>query len=202
MQIEAMFPVRGELIPADHAYLLYSALSRCVREFHDETANVRFAPINGPRGGAGTVRLGGRSFLHVRLPAERIALVLPLAGQTLELGAHRVTLRPPTVLPIVPAPTLAARVVTYKNATDPEQFLATTRWKLDEIGIAGEPGIPVIERGERMGQPRRRIVRIKGRRIVGYALQVAGLTADESVRLQELGLGGRGRLGCGYFLPV
>ena len=46
------------------------------------------------------------------------------------------------------------------------------------------------------------MVRVKGQKIVGYALVVSGLDADESVRLQERGLGGRTHMGCGFFLPA
>ena len=46
------------------------------------------------------------------------------------------------------------------------------------------------------------MVRVKGKAVVGYSLIVSGLTAAESVRLQEHGLGGRTRMGCGFFLPV
>jgi CRISPR-associated protein Cas6 len=202
VQIDVAFPVQGELLPADHAYLLYAALSRCVPKFHDEAAKVRFAPVTGPRAEKGTIRIVTWSRLRVRLPAEAIGLALPLAGQSLELGGHRVMLRAPTVSALVPAATLRAKVVTFKNATAPEQFLATCRWKLDQLGVAGEPGIPLTESGNRAGEPRRRVVRVKGRRIVGYALQVTGLTAEESLLLQEHGLGGRCRLGCGFFLPA
>ena len=87
MQIEVAFPVAGELIPTDHAYLLYSALTRCVPSFHDEAAPVRFCPINGDRGEKGTSRLVASSRLRVRLPAEQIAVVLPLTGR--HLGAWR-----------------------------------------------------------------------------------------------------------------
>ena len=201
MQIEVAFPVAGELIPTDHAYLLYSALTRCVRSFHDETAHVRFSPINGDRGEKGMIRLINCSRLRVRLPAEQIAVILPLTGRTLELGEHSISLRPPVVIPIVPAPMLIAKIVTFKNSKMPERFLAVARQKLDEIGVGGEPGIPLIQRGERAGEPRRQIFRIKGRRIVGYPLQIAGLTAEESLRLQEEGLGGRTRMGCGFFVP-
>ena len=38
--------------------------------------------------------------------------------------------------------------------------------------------------------------------MIGYALRVFGLTAEESIRLQEEGLGGRRRMGCGVFLPI
>jgi CRISPR-associated protein Cas6 len=201
MLIEVAFPVAGESIPTDHAYLLYAALTRCVRSFHDETLPVRFCPINGARGERGMSSLIGCSRLRVRLPAEQIAIVLPLTGRTLELGNHRITLRPPMVVPIISAPTLAAKFVTFKNSRTPERFLEVARQKLDEIGVAGEPGIPLILEGERAGEPRRKVLRIKGRRIVGYPLQVAGLKAEESLRLQEEGLGGRTRMGCGFFLP-
>jgi CRISPR-associated protein Cas6 len=45
------------------------------------------------------------------------------------------------------------------------------------------------------------VLRIQGRRIVGYALRVVGLTDEDSVRLQEEGLGGRRRMGCGVLVP-
>jgi CRISPR-associated protein Cas6 len=202
MMLDAAFGVRGDLLAAEHHYLLLGALSDLVPEFHVEGAELRFAPINGEREGKGTIRLSDRSRLRVRLPVDRIALILPLAGRTIRIGEHPVTLGVPTVAPLTPAPTVAARTVTFKNSTEPEQFLTVARRKLDELGVAGEPGIPLIREGERTGQPRRRILRIKGRQIVGYSLQVEGLNADESLQLQEKGLGGRCRMGCGFFLPV
>jgi len=32
-------------------------------------------------------------------------------------------------------------------------------------------------------------------------LHVNGLTAEESIKLQEIGLGGRRHMGCGIFVP-
>lgn len=202
MMLDVAFGVRGDLLAAEHHYQLLGALAKQVPEFHVESAELRFAPINGQREGKGTIRLSDRSRLRVRLPADRIALILPLVGQTIRVGDHCVTLESPVVMPLTPAPTLAARTVTFKNSVEPEQFLTVARRKLDVLNIAGEPGIPLIREGERVGQPRRKILRIKGRCIVGYELQVEGLTADESLILQEKGLGGRGRMGCGFFLPV
>jgi CRISPR-associated protein Cas6 len=46
------------------------------------------------------------------------------------------------------------------------------------------------------------VIRISKQKIIGYAMVVSELTADESIRLQEVGLGGRTRMGCGFFLPV
>jgi CRISPR-associated endonuclease/helicase Cas3 len=120
---------------------------------------------------------------------------LDIAGNLVRLGV-------PAVAAIIPSATLAARLVTFKNAEDPEQFLATARIKLTELGVQGEPAIPLLPSGSRAGECQRRVVRLKGRTIVGYALLVSGLSTSDSIRLQEVGLGGRTRMGCGFFLPA
>jgi CRISPR-associated protein Cas6 len=48
----------------------------------------------------------------------------------------------------------------------------------------------------------RRTLEIAGRTVVGYAVEVSGLTAEESIILQENGIGGRRRFGCGIFIPA
>ena len=95
-----------------------------------------------------------------------------------------------------------ARLVTFKHADGQDQFLTTARRKLAELEVGGEPAIPVVAAGPRAGECRRRVVRLKGRTIIGYALEVSGLSAGDSLKLQESGLGGRSRMGCGFFLPV
>jgi CRISPR-associated protein Cas6 len=58
------------------------------------------------------------------------------------------------------------------------------------------------ETGPRAGQPRRHVIRIHGKAIVGFSVLVQGLTAEESIRLQEEGIGGRGKMGCGFFVAI
>lgn len=74
-------------------------------------------------------------------------------------------------------------------------------WRTAEMQIAAEAGLPLYREGPRKDQPRRRTIRVKEQTHVGYATIVQGLTADESIRLQEEGLGGRQLMGCGLFLP-
>jgi CRISPR-associated protein Cas6 len=45
-------------------------------------------------------------------------------------------------------------------------------------------------------------MRIHGKTIVGFTVLVQGLTAGESIQLQEEGLGGRGKMGCGFFVGM
>ena len=148
----------------------------------------------------------------MRLPQDRIGEVLALAGKRLELGEGFVRLGVPAVTPLVPAATLAARTVVVKHAQpkgesappDLGRFLDVVRRKLEAAGIAGAVAVPFRMTNKRDGRPEpcRRVVRVKGKAIVGYAVTVTGLTAADSLRLQAEGLGGRLRLGCGFFLPV
>ena len=208
---DLVFPVQGEALPTDHAYALFAALSRLVPAFHDAEAKTRFAPIGGPKFDRGRLRITPRSTLRVRLPQARIGEVIALAGKKLEIDGHAIRLEVPFVTVLELAATLSARVVSIKvcvgkgNKGHPpelEAFVAAARRQLSERGIGGELSVPTKAGGERAGEAVRRVVRVKGKAIVGYGVLVRGLSAADSVKLQEDGLGGRGRIGCGFFLPV
>ena len=202
MTLELVFPVTGATLPTDHSYPLYGALSGIVPRFHDADSPLRFASVTGVGSAEGRMQLGPHSCLRVRLPDDAIRLALPLAGKKLTVGDSSIRLGIPAVRTLTPAPALIARLVTFKNADAPDEFLTTARAKLAELGIAGEPQLPIHLDGDRAGEPKRRVIRIKGVTIVGYSLLVAELTAPDSVTLQESGLGGRTQMGCGFFSPV
>jgi CRISPR-associated protein Cas6 len=201
--IDVHFPVRGPSLPTDHAYALYAALTRAAPALHATAVPWRVAGIPGRYAGDGLLRLEPRrSRLRFRLPADQIALLLPLAGQTLTVGGHPMRLGVPQVRQLVAAAALVARVVVIKGFLDPTPFLAAVRRQLDALGVAGEAALPLTRGGARQGQPHRHILRIKDKQVVGYAVQVEGLTAEESLTLQERGVGGRAHLTCGFFVPL
>lgn len=202
MMLDLLFPVRGSSVPVDHSYPLYAALSGIVPAFHVPDSPLRFAPLTGHATGAGTLTLTNHSVLRVRLPDDQVRTILPLAGKRLEVGNDGVRLGVPSIATLEPAPSLFARLVTFKNADTPNQFLATARTKLAELGVVGQPQLPMHLEGDRAGEPRRRVVRVAGATIYGYALLITELTADHSLTLQEHGLGGRTQIGCGFFLPA
>lgn len=202
MTLDVLFSVTGTTLPTDHAYALYGALARLIPAIHDPESRLRFAPLGGNPEGAGKLRLTDNSRLRLRVPEESVRLVLPVAGKRLDVMGHTVRVGVPSVTTLTPAATLAARLVTFKNSDEPSHFLATARVKLTELGVEGEPTVPLVMTGPRAGEARRRIIRVKGKAIVGYTLIVSGLSAEHSIQLQEVGLGGRTRMGCGFFLPV
>ena len=208
---DLLFPLTGGPIPLDHGYPLYAALSRelgpAVHGDGPGSADAGVFPVRGVGRGRELV-LDKHSSLRLRVPAASIPEFVGLAGKFLDVGGGRVRLAPPTVQPLVPAAAVAARLVLLKLANQdehgvtPDRFLAAARRQLDDLEIAGELAIPTYRGGERDGQPHRRVMRVKGAVRPGYPLLVAGLTADESIRLQTVGLGGRRKMGCGLFLPA
>ena len=200
--LDLVFPVIGTTLPTDHAYQLYAALCGLLPVFHVDEPPMRFACVTGEANPDGKLRLGDRSIFRIRLADDAVKLALPLAGRNLTVGDSTIRLGVPSVRTLEPAASLVARIVTFKNADTPEQFLATARSKLADLGVAGEPQLPIHLSGERAGEAKRRVIRIKGVTITGYATVVAELSAEHSLVLQEMGLGGRTHMGCGFFWPA
>jgi hypothetical protein len=220
--IELQFPVLGTTIPADHGYALYGAMSRLIPKLHAPELSVRIGPIRGAYVGEGKLRLEPRtSRLRVRLQPEQLPILLPLAGKSLDLDGHAVRLGVPQVAALVPAITLFARTVVIKASSpktdpasntsrdrqktkryqEPSEFLDGIRRELTRRGIGAEADLLLRESGDRAGQPCRRVLRVHGKAIVGFSVIIQGLTAEESMNLQEQGLGGKGKMGCGFFVP-
>jgi CRISPR-associated protein Cas6 len=199
--IDLSFVLVGTTIPLDHGYALFSALCGVVPALHSNR-RVGVHPIRGRQAAPGVVSLTESSRLKLRLPSEEIAAYLALAGSALDPDGHRLRVGIPRVEPLIPAANLAARLVTIRHALDADALLAAARRDLAALGTAAALSLVPSTRAGREGEPLRRVIRIKDKRVVGYAVRVFGLTAEESLRLQEAGLGGRRRFGCGVFTPL
>ena len=161
------------------------------------------SPVLGQYVGNKTLRLEPRrSRLRLRLAAEDIARVLPLSGKALEVDGHKIRVGVPQVMALEPTPTLVARVVLVKGFKEPELFLAAIRRQLGALGISAEASIPLVREGPHKGEPRRHIVTVKDQRLVGFTVALIGLQPEQSIAVQERGLGGKQRMGCGFFVPV
>lgn len=199
--IDLAFQIEGSAIPFDHGYSLYSAISRIVPSAHEHEA-LGIHPIHGARGESGCIALTKGSRLRLRLREGDLAPFLALAGEAIEIDGHRISIGIPKVEPLIPAAVLGSPLVTVRGMVTPEALLESLRKSLDGIGVGGVPGIAIKSSGPRVGEFVRRIVSIKGKRIVGFSAIISGLEAEASLRLQEVGLGGRRRMGCGVLVPL
>jgi CRISPR-associated protein Cas6 len=199
--IDLAFVLVGRTIPLDHGYCLFSALCKVVPHLHGDK-RIGVHPVRGFRAAPGLLNLTEHSRLRIRLPSEEIAPYLVLAGCELDVGGQKLLVGIPRAESLSSAANLAARLVTFRGALDPTLFEAHVRKELTGLGIKAEPSFVPSDRPPWTGQPKRRVMQLKEKRIVGYALRVCGLTAEESLQLQERGLGGRRRFGCGLFTPI
>lgn len=197
--IDLSFVLAGTRFPLDHGYCLFSAICRVVNALHGDR-RIGVHPIRGRQTAPGVLTLDDRSRLKLRLPSEEIAPYIALAGQALVLEGNRLQVGIPSVEALIPAANLATRLVTFRHALDPARFEQDVRRELDRLEVKGMPHLVPSSRVTFTGQPLRRVLKINGRRVVGFALRVSGLAPMESIRLQEEGLGGRRRMGCGVFL--
>ena len=88
------FLVQGRQLPADHGYLLYSAITKHVPSLHS-AAWLGIELISGIPWGKGIIALPARSAsLRLRLPVDKLAQVLRLAGARLEIDGSPVKVSP------------------------------------------------------------------------------------------------------------
>lgn len=207
MLLDLSFSLVGNKpIPADHGYALCAAISRLVPDVHEENG-IAVHPIRGQLIGDRRLQLVPWSTLTLRVPDGQITPLLKLAGKSLQLNGTSLRVGVPVVRALVPATALRSRLVVIKVAhTDAmslteEIFKTAARKQLDDLGISKEATITVPRR-ERDNSLGRRTLRLKHKEIVGYEVLVEGLTAEESITLQERGIGGKRHMGCGVFVPV
>ena len=76
---------------------------------------------------------------------------------------------------------------------DAEKFAEAVRRQLDTLEISERVILTI---------GKRRTLKIRDKEVVGFEVILEGLTASESIILQEHGLGGRRHMGCGVFVTV
>ena len=199
--IDLAFELTGTTIPLEYGYGLFSAICRVVPQLHGDRS-VGVHPIRGIRLQPRRLTLVPQSRLRLRLPSEEIASYLALAGSRLDLEGAVLSIGIPRVETLRASTSLASRLVTIGRLIEPEAFEESVHRQLASFGVSATASLVPSTDPSRVGQPTRRVLRIKGRKIVGYAVRVDGLTAEESLMVQENGLGSRRRMGCGVFVPL
>jgi CRISPR-associated protein Cas6 len=132
-----------------------------------------------------------RTRLSLRLPRSRVTDAEKLKGATLDIAGNPLIVEQASVRGLSDLTTLFSRYVVAGEGEDEAAFLAEALRRLQAMGIRPRKMICGIER--HLGTPEGRI-RTR-------SLMLAELAVDESVRLQQQGLGPHRLLGCGLFIP-
>lgn len=187
--VDVVYPVSGARLPGEHRQALAAALERALPGL-TAWPGLGVHRINAVAGSGGSVLLSQRARLALRVPRERVHALAVLDGARLQLGDCALCLGRGQVRELVPHGTLYAHLVA-SDGDDELAFLSGIERTLEARGIRGRPICG-----------RRHSVAVDGDgRLTAFSLMLDGLSAADSMRLLEAGLGGHRALGCGVFVP-
>lgn len=197
--VDVSFRIACRSLPLDHAY----ALSESIQNFlpwlsSDSVAGIHL--VHGAESGNGWMRpqdtendilhLSRRARLRLRVSVQRIDEASGLVGKEISVAGFSCVVGEMQVVPLEPFPTVFSRyVLTQEEATD-RDFLEQVRESLHALGI--DSSKLMSGRGHQFRMPD----------AVWHArsVMVAGLSPQDSLRLQRQGIGhGRDR-GFGLFI--
>lgn len=193
--VDVAFRITGESVPVDHGYGLFAGISKVFQPMHEDV-DWGVHPIWGEQSLPGHLRLSRDSRVKIRIPADQIATLLPLAGKAIDVRGKTVRLGVPEVHVLQPSSSLRARYVTIKGYEEPDVFGEAVGRQLDAIIPPEVRDAIVIKVGAR------RIMRVRQYTIVGFELSLHGLTEEASLSIQKVGIGGKRKMGAGIFTPL
>ncbi len=186
---EVLFELQGTLLPRDHGYPLFLELARQLPWLADEPL-AAVHPIHGAETGKDDlIILNRRVKLVIRIPTHREADLAILSGQTITIGGFKLTIGKGKTRPLARYSPLYAHCVTT-GSKDEENFAGDIIRMLDELKITC-----------RFICGRRQTITTADGMAYGYSLLLHELPVEQSILVQQLGLGGNRKIGCGIFIP-
>jgi CRISPR-associated protein Cas6 len=185
--VDVVFALQGGPVALDYADLLWRAVRAPLPWLADEES-AGIHPLAGVSGGDKEIYLTQRARLTLRLPRQRLAAAEALSGSRLDLGGP-VVVGAATVKPLSQITTLYSPFVTVGTA-DELAFLTACQAALAADSIAARLVCGKAHRGQGGGTEWQ-----------GFSLMLFALSIENSLRVQQQGLGSERKRGCGIFVP-
>lgn len=198
--VDLVFGLRCKTLPVDHVYPLFEAV-QSVLPWLQEEADAGMHAVNVAASGNGWQRpndpeallyLSKRTRFELRVPKHRIDDAKKLARQKLDICGNTFELLSVSERPLSTLTTLFARhLATEQDMANEEEVLNWVYRQLEDQGI--------VPRKLLCGIPHS--ITTPEKNISTRSLMIADLEIEESLRLQQHGLGPYRHLGCGLFIP-
>jgi len=198
--VDIAYRIGCPTIPLDHAHTLSSALQKALPWLAEEPA-AGIHLIHGAASGNGWFRpedvenellhLPRRTRMRLRIPQHRLQDAQALTGKTLDVAGHSLEVGRSDVFLLSSLPTLFSRYVISSEDIDEAEFLRQVADRLAEIDIPCRKMLGGITHS----------MHFPGGPVFTRSLMVADLEPEQSVRLQQAGLGEGRMIGCGLFVP-
>lgn len=186
--VDVVFALDAQALAREHALALQQAL--CAQwPWLSVDAGAGIHPIKVVPGNEATALLSRRARLLLRVGADRVDELLAWSGPDLVVAGHRLRLGAAHVRELQPHATLYAYKVAAVSA-DEVSFMAALAPELAQLGIGGEPVCG-----------KRQSMAVAGGVQPTFSMMLHQLSPQQSLRLQQVGLGPQRLLGCGLFVP-
>jgi len=195
---DLVFKIKCKTISLDHAQGLSAALLEALPWMKDEPlAGIHL--IHAAESGNGWIRpeisddailnLSKRAKLHLRLPQHRLEDAQNLEGMTIIVDGHELDIRESASRKLTKSPIIFSRYVISED-DDEAAFLSTVHKQLSDMGI----------KVRKMLCGKYNQHKLESSTLSTRSLMIADLEVEESVLLQQQGLGSGRLFGCGLFL--
>lgn len=197
--VDICYSIRCRALPVDHAHALHQALRR-VLPWLDDEALAGIHTIHVAESGNGWIRpehandllyLSRRTKLVLRVPQHRLKDAESLSGQSVDVGGHPLEVGQSTVRPLSSLTTIFSRYIVADDNDDENTFMQAALEQLKALGL--KPKKMMCGLGKLISTP--------DKTIHTRSLMLADMEVEDSVKLQQHGLGPWRQLGCGLFIP-
>jgi CRISPR-associated protein Cas6 len=205
--LDLLFAIDCKRLPVDHAYALSSAVRALVPWFDEEPRlGIHTIHVAGSQNGwerpehspEALIMVSRRTRLTIRVPIARTDdLIARLQGRRIDVSGQPLTIGAAKPKPLSQETTLFARYVAADADADVEAFADESRFL--EAAVRALSVLDIRVRKALCGKST--MLHTPDGPLLTRALMLAGLTREESIRLQREGLGPHRALGCGLFIP-
>jgi len=198
--IDLVFKINCKCLPLEHAKSLSMAIQQALPWIADEEkAGIHL--IHGAESGNGWIRpedavnellhLSKRTRMTLRLPKERLSDAEKLSGQSLEIAGYDLTVGTSNVKLLSTQSTLFSRYVVSSEKESEDDFLQRVYAELKAMNI----NVNKLLCGKTHS--------LQGDygNIFTRSIMLAELKPQESITVQQHGIGEGRKLGCGLFIP-
>jgi len=197
--VDVVFGLDCPCLPVDHAHALGEAILEHLPWLeHEQGAGIHPISIpeagNGwmrPEGGDETLHLSKRTKLIMRTPKAKLDEVAGLTGKELQVAGHRMAILKMRERLLQPMETVFSRYNVLEPGMEEEAFMRQVMQDLQAMGIKPRKMLP--GRGHNLRTPDGVLNTI--------TLMIADLSHEDSLLIQQQGLGKHQHMGCGIFIP-
>ena len=198
--VDILFKVRCPALPIDHHQALSDAVQQALPWIVTEE-DAAIPAIHVAESGNGWMRpedpdnevlyLSRRTRMALRIPGNRLDDARNLTGAVLDIDGALLEVGESSTRPLSKLTTIFCRYLASSQADDEAAFMRSAHEQLSALGIHPK---------KMLTGKLHRITSHQGP-ILTRSLLLANLDIEESIKLQQKGLGPCRKLGCGIFLP-